>query len=84
MTVPRPGNLTRVLGSQEIALYQHLPQGDLVIDVPCSRVSEADGLLLVIACRSFWLYVLSSSMRTGWVYKWDVGPSDLAGAVYAT
>lgn len=80
---PRPGDLTRVLGDEPVTIYYDLPVDNVIGGKPCMHISaQADGLLFVLGVKSNWCFVLTSSQKMGWIYKYDVGPSHFAGAVY--
>lgn len=65
-----------------IGLYMDFPTDDLVTNRAAVEVTGEDGFLFVLGHVEAWIFVLSSSGKLGWVHEYDVGPSDIAGAVY--
>lgn len=79
--LPRPGDLTVPLSGGPIDFLKDYPVND-VMGADRHELTDADGMLCVLAHVGSWLYVLTSTQRLGWVYEYDVGPGKLAGSVY--
>ncbi len=80
--LPRPGDLTVPFKGGPVGLYRDYPKDDVVADQSSDYIDATDGLLFVLSHINSWCFVLTSSGKLGWIYEYDVGPSNIAGAVY--
>lgn len=80
--LPRPGDLTVPFKGGPIGLYRDFPQNDVIAAIAHDSLEASDGFVFVLAHVEKWLFVLTTSQKLGWVYEYDVGPNDVAGAVY--
>jgi len=80
--LPRPGDLTVPFAGGPVGLYLTYPKDDVIVDIAHDDLTTEDGMVFVLAHVGKWLYVMTSSLKLGWVYQYDVGPGKIAGEVY--